>query len=50
LFSEVLPALVEPLLGAPGDGDHPRVLLLLATCEHGPDGRSVVVVVGGLDQ
>ena len=50
LLAQVLPALVEPLLGTPGDGDYARVGALLSALEHGPDRPSAAVVVGGLDQ
>src|SRR5215211_537247 len=50
LRAQVLPALVEALLGAPGDRDHARVLALLAAGESFADRGTVAVMVGGLDQ
>src|SRR5579862_5210281 len=50
LAVEVLPALVQALLGAPGDRDDPWVLAGLAAGERLADAGRVAVVVGGLDQ
>ena len=47
---EVLPALVQAPLAAPGDLEHARVLVLLAAGERLADARRVAVVVGRLDQ
>ena len=47
---QVLPALVEPPLGAPGDFDHARVLAVLAAGELLADARRPAVVMGGFDQ
>src|SRR6478736_1706123 len=45
-----LPALVEPLLAAPGALDHGRVLAALAAGELVADGRAAARVPGRLDQ
>ena len=50
LRAQVLPALVEAALGAPGDLDDARVLPGLAARERLADAWLVAVVVGGLDQ
>jgi hypothetical protein len=47
---QVLPALVEAPLGAPGDRDDARVLAVLAMREGLADARGVAVVVGGLEE
>src|SRR3954463_811866 len=48
LVVEVLPALVQAALGAPGDFDDARVLAVLAVGEALADARRVAVLVGGL--
>src|ERR1019366_7883230 len=50
LLAQVLPALVQALLGAPGDRNHARVLACLAAGERVADQRSAAVVVGRLDE
>ena len=50
LVVQVLPALVQAALGAPGDLDDARVLAGLAAGERLADPGRVAVVVGGLDE
>jgi hypothetical protein len=47
---EVVVALVQALLGAPGDRDHARVLAVLAAPEGDADRGAVTVVPGGLHE
>ena len=50
LVVQVLPALVQPALGAPGDRDDARVLAVLAARERLPDRGRLAVMLGGLDE
>lgn len=50
LVVQVLPALVQSPLGAPGDLDDARVLAVLAARERLADARRVAVVLRGLDE
>src|SRR6266511_2783619 len=50
LLVEVLPALVQTPLRAPGDLEHARVLAMLAASERRADARRVAVVVGCFDK